>query len=64
MEKLIFKRPKKKVSKKNGAVVRISGEAYEIAAGLSAETGKSVSYIASRMIEFAAEHTRVEDDES
>lgn len=64
MEKLIFKRPKKNPTDKNSTVIRIGGEAYEIIAGLSAETGKSASYIASRMIEFAAEHTTVEDDES
>lgn len=64
MDKLIFKRPKKRTSGKHGTVVRIGGDAYEIVADISAETGKSVSYIASRMIEFAAEHTRVEDEEN
>lgn len=64
MEKLVFKRPRRGSSDKSSTVIRIGGEAYEIIAGLSAETGKSVSYIASRMIEFAAEHTTVEDDES
>lgn len=64
MEQLVFKRPRKNSSDKNSTVIRIGETAYEIIAGLSAETGKSVSYIASRMIEFAAEHTTVKDDES
>lgn len=63
MDKLTFQRPKKKGSKQGEyPVIRVSGAAYEIISGISAETGKSVSYIASQMIEFAEKYTAIEDE--
>lgn len=64
-DKLVFKRPKPIRSAKSGKgeVIRITDGAYEILASFSAELGKTISYIASRMIEYAAENTIIEDEE-
>lgn len=63
MDKLIFKRPKKKNTCTGGGVIRVTASAYDVIADISAETGKSVSYIASNMIEFASKYTEVQDDD-
>lgn len=64
MDKLVIKRPKPKTSRKTGRgeVIRITDEAYEILSGLSAESGKTVSFLASNMIQFASEHVVIEDE--
>ena len=64
-DKLVFKRPKPKESKKTGRgeVIRITDDAYEILAGYSAELGKSIGYLASCMIEYASRHTVIENED-
>ena len=64
-DKLIFKRPKPVKSSKSGKgeVIRITDDAYEILASFSAELNKTIGYLASRMIEYAAEHVVIEDEE-
>lgn len=63
-ENFILKRPKPRI--KNGGkgeVIRITDEAYAILAGFSAESGKSMNFIASEMIKFASERTVIEDED-
>lgn len=62
MDKLVLRKPKLRNTGR-GEVIRITDDAYAILAGFSAETGRSISFIASKMVEFAAEHTVVEEDE-
>lgn len=61
MNKLIFKipRPAKKLNPTDRPVMRITPEAYNLVEEISASTGLSNTYIASKMIEFAAENTEV-----
>lgn len=61
MDKLIFKipRPAKKLSPTDRPVMRITPEAYNLVEAVSAQTGLSNTYIASKMIEFAAANTEV-----
>ncbi len=44
---------------KNSQIVRVSEAAYNAVEEISAKTGLSNSFIASKMIEFATEHTEV-----
>lgn len=60
MEQLVFKAPRKTVRKRKTPVIRISPEAYSLIEDVSAKTGLSNSYIASKMIEFAAANTAIE----
>ncbi len=64
-DKLIFKRPKPKKPRGTGRgeVIRITDDAYAILTGYSAELGKTIGYLASHMIEWAAERVVIEDDE-
>ncbi|MBE6889989.1 MAG: hypothetical protein E7485_08250 [Ruminococcaceae bacterium] len=61
MDKLIFKipRPAKKLNANDRPVMRITPEAYNAVEEISARTGLSNTYIASKMIEFAAANTEV-----
>lgn len=63
-DKLIFKRPKPGKLRKTGKgeVIRITDGAYAILAGYSAELGKTIGYLASHMIEWAAERVVIEDE--
>lgn len=64
MDKLTFRTPRPPKTKERSAVVRITPEAYSTIEALSAKTGLSNSYIASRMILFAAQNTEIiYDDE-
>lgn len=60
MDKLLFSKPRRQTDK--SCVIRISAEVYNVLSDLRDETGLSVSYIANKMIEFAAEHTEVIED--
>lgn len=61
MGKLIFSipRPARKLSSAGRPVMRITPEAYNLVESVSARTGLSNTYIASRMIEFAAANAEV-----
>lgn len=59
MEKLIFNVPRPPKYKDRSQVVRVTKESYNAVEEISAKTGLSNSFIASKMIEFAAEHTEV-----
>lgn len=54
MDKLIFVKPTPKVTAATSTIIRVSGEAYNAVSSIEAETGLSLSYIASQMILFAA----------
>lgn len=61
MDKLTFyiPRPAKQLSSSDRPVMRITPEAYNAVEAVSARTGLSNTYIASKMIEFAAANTEV-----
>ena len=59
MEKLLFTVPRPPKYKDRSQVVRVTKESYNAVEVISAKTGLSNSFIASKMIEFAAEHTEV-----
>lgn len=59
MEKLLFTVPRPPKYKDRSQVVRVTKESYNAVEEISAKTGLSNSFIASKMIEFAAEHTEV-----
>jgi hypothetical protein len=59
-DKLVLRR--KKIKRQDGRpVIRVSPSAYQILADLSDDTGFTISEIASAMIEYASEHTEVEE---
>lgn len=60
-QKLIITKPvdKQDVS---GQVVRVSAKAYALLESLSKETGRSRSYIANRMIEFAFDCVEIREE--
>ncbi len=55
---LVFTKPKK--AKGSAPVIRISAEAYELLTQWEAETGLSLSYIASEFIKYADSRTLLE----
>ena len=59
VEKLTFTVPRQPKYRKNSQIVRVSEAAYNAVEEISAKTGLSNSFIASKMIEFATEHTEV-----
>lgn len=62
-EKLIITKPSDK-SDASGQVVRVSTKAYALLESLSKESGRSRSYIANKMIEFAFDRVEIcEGDE-
>ena len=61
MDKLIFVKPAPKVTAATSTIIRVSGEAYNAIAQIEAETGLSMSYIASQMIKFAADQMEIKD---
>lgn len=61
MDKLIFKIPRPARTRDRSSVVRVTCEAYNAIEAISARTGLSNSYIASRMIEFAAKNTEIQN---
>lgn len=64
MDKLIFVKPTPKVTAATSTIIRVSGEAYNAVSSIEAETGLSLSYIASQMILFATQNTEVKEDDS
>ena len=60
-EKLII--PKAGETENSGFVVRISRKAYLMLTDIVKQSGQSKSFIASRMIEFAFDHTEVNGGE-
>lgn len=59
---LILKRPKRTSAGTSG-IVRVSAETYALLATISSDAGRPISYVATEMIKFAAEHTKVEDSD-
>lgn len=58
-DKLILRR--RKIRRQDGRpVIRVSPDVYQILADLSNDTGRTISDIASVMIEFASERTEIE----
>ncbi len=58
MEKLTFER-KKVPSERRSLVIRVSKHAYTAVQEISVAAGLTVAEVATRMINFAAEHTEV-----
>lgn len=63
MDKLIFYKPSPPKSKAGTAIVRVSTEAYNAISAIEAETGKSMSFIASQMVLYAAKNTEIREDD-
>ena len=61
MDKLIFVKPARNGTAATSTIIRVSGEAYNAIAQIETETGLSMSYIASQMIKFAAEHMEIKE---
>ena len=61
-DKLIITRPDDKADS-TGQVVRISTKAYALLESLAKESGRSRSYIANKMIEFAFDRVEITDSE-
>ena len=61
MDKLIFVKPAPKVTAATSTIIRVSGEAYNAIAQIEAETGLSMSYIASQLIKSEAEHMEIKE---
>lgn len=61
MDKLVFYKPAPKGTSAASTIIRVSGEAYNAIAAIEAETGLSISYIASQMILFAAQNAVVKE---
>lgn len=59
MDKLILCR-KKLIRQDGRPVIRVNANEYQTLADLSGDTGFTISEIASKMIEFAAERTVIE----
>ena len=58
-DKLVLRR--RKIRRQDGRpVIRVSPDVYQILADLSNDTGRTISDIASAMIEFASERTEIE----
>lgn len=61
-ENLIITKPSDK-SDATGQVVRVSTKAYALLEDLAARSGRSRSYIANRLIEFAYDFVKIEEEE-
>ena len=61
MDKLIFYKPSRQKSKTGTALVRVSAEAYNAISAIEAETGKSMSFIASQMVLYAAKNAEIRE---
>ena len=61
-DKLIITRPDDK-AESNGQMVRVSAKAYALLESLAKESGRSRSYIANKMIEFAFDRVEITDSE-
>ena len=62
MAELIITKPAEK-SDTAGQVVRVSPKSYALLEDLAAKSGRSRSYIANRMIEFAYDFVKIEEEE-
>lgn len=60
-QKLIITKPTEK-QETNGQMVRVSAKAYALLESLSKETGRSRSYIANKMIEFAFDRVEIREE--
>lgn len=60
-ERLVFTIPRtaRRLASTDRPVMRITPEAYNLVEEVSARTGLSNTFIASKMIEYAAEHTEI-----
>ena len=58
---LILRRPKQ-TSVCTSGIVRVSAETYDLLVAISSEVGRPISYVATEMIKFAAEHTKIEEE--
>lgn len=61
-DKLIITRPDDKADG-TGQMVRVSAKAYALLESLAKESGRSRSYIANKMIEFAFDRVEITDGE-
>lgn len=61
-DKLIITRPDDK-AENSGQMVRVSAKAYALLESLAKESGRSRSYIANKMIEFAFDRVEITDEE-
>ena len=61
-DKLIITRPDDKADS-TGQMVRVSAKAYALLESLAKESGRSRSYIANKMIEFAFDRVEITDGE-
>lgn len=61
MEKLIFRKPSKK--KAQAQTVKVSAKAYNAISAIEAETGLSMTYIATQMVLYAAQNVDIRSDE-
>lgn len=62
-DKLTFRRPPRNKLTSGTQVIRVSYTSYNAIEEISAKTGLSNSFIASKMLEFAIEHTEVLESE-
>lgn len=61
MEKLIFRKPSKK--KAQAQTVKVSAKAYNAISAIEAETGLSMTYIATQMVLYAAQNVDIRSDD-
>lgn len=62
MDKLIFVKPAPKKTSDTSTIIRISGDAYNTISQIEAETGLTMSFIASQMILYASKHTEIREE--
>lgn len=62
MEKLIFRKPSKK---SQAQTVKVSAKAYNAISAIEAETGLSMTHIATQMVLYAAQNVdiRIDDED-
>ena len=60
-DKLIITRPDDK-EENRGQMVRVSAKAYALLESLANQSGRSRSYIANKMIEFAFDRVEIKDE--
>lgn len=62
MEKLIFRKPSKS-KKAQAQTVKVSAKAYNAISAIEAETGLSMTYIATQMVLYAAQNVDIRSDD-
>lgn len=59
---ILVRKPKTGKQNDNRPLIRISAEAYETLARWASLTGKSITDVATRAVEFAAAHAEIVDE--